>query len=250
MIAQQEIYPINLKYNASLSSGVTKVGDLVLLNHTDKELIKQNIANKERTLVEQNWNFRGKMVVSPRVDNFFDSYTKATTAVDINIADPIIDLVNAQNEINSKLTTVSTLIGHKVTNNIISSTTSDPRYFSNRVSADGRTIQDGYTTTTKIAWNNSITDTYRDTKSGISIPPVVSSTQEVNNLLTSVHVNPYIRGQQITLYCSGLRPGAQHYLYFDKVDITGYCEDGYLEDRKSTRLNSSHTDISRMPSSA
>ena len=35
----------------------------------------------------------------------------------------------------------------------------------------------------------------------------------------------------------------------DNTDFTQYAEGGEV-DRKSTRLNSSHTDISRMPSSA
>ena len=37
---------------------------------------------------------------------------------------------------------------------------------------------------------------------------------------------------------------------FDQVDIQNNLEKVAFQDRKSTRLNSSHTDISRMPSSA
>ena len=39
--------------------------------------------------------------------------------------------------------------------------------------------------------------------------------------------------------------------YLGVARIKDYCPNGLqVEDRKSTRLNSSHTDISRMPSSA
>lgn len=239
LIPQQEIYPINLKYNATSSTGVTKVGDLVMLPYSSKELIKQNIANKERTLVEQNWSFRGKMIVTPKVDNFFDSEVKATTVVDINIADPLSSLVDAQNEINSRLTSASRLVGTTSSNNITSATSSRS-YYNGVVDASGRSIIDGYNETTRTNWTRNITETYQDTKVNITTPPVVSSTQEVNNLLTSVHINPYIRGQKIAIYCSGLRPGAQHYVYFDKEDLTSASEPAKV----STFTNMSLADFS------
>ena len=45
-----------------------------------------------------------------------------------------------------------------------------------------------------------------------------------------------LMGERVTLFC-------MNYIYTGKLV-------GVNEDRKSTRLNSSHTDISRMPSSA
>ena len=221
LIPQQEIYPINLKYNSTSSSGVTKIGDLVMLPYTEKELIKQNIANKERTLVEQNWSFKGKMIVTPKVDNFFDSEVKATTVVDINIADPLASLVDAQNEINSKVTAATKLLG---TATSYANTSSSTRVNYSTTDASGRYIVDGYNELTRTNWTRNVRQTYQDSRVNISTPPVVSSTQEVNNLLTSVHINPYIRGQRVAIYCSGLRPGAQHYVYFDKEDLTSASE--------------------------
>lgn len=199
LIPQQEIVSVDLKFNASSSTNVTKTGDLVSLNYTEKELLSQRIANKERTLVEQQWAFKGNMLVVPRVDNFFDVNITGTTAIDINIADPLNSLVNAQNEINSRLTSSSSLVR---TNRSVTS----------------NSFTEGFITTTN--FNETISRTFADTSTRITVPPVVTSTQEVNNLLTSVHINPYIRAQRIGLYVTGLRPGAQHYVFFDNVDLT------------------------------
>ena len=45
-------------------------------------------------------------------------------------------------------------------------------------------------------------------------------------------------------------PGEDPYIEFESISINGVEVFEIISDRKSTRLNSSHTDISRMPSSA
>ena len=202
LTALEEVVPIDLKFNLSSSTNVTKTGDLVTLNYTEVPLVSQKIANKERTLVEQQFTFRGKMLITPRVDNFFDSEVVATTAVNINIADPITSLVNAQNVINSRVTAASRLVG-------------------TNVSLASTTRSDGFVDTT--TYTQQVSQTLEDSSTRITLPPVVSSTQEVNNILTSAQINPFIRAQKIGIYVSGLRPGAQHYVYFDNVDLTSNC---------------------------
>jgi len=197
LVPQEDLAAINLKY--STGTNTTKNGDLVLLSFNEKELIKQSVANKERTLVDELWSFRGKMSVVPRYDNFFDVDVTATTTIDINIADPLTNLLNAQNEINARLTASSTLLGTERTETI----RSDPT---------GR-APEGILT-------ESIRQTFQDSRTVVTAPPVVTSTQDIKNLLTSVQVNPFVRAQKIGLYISGLRPGAQHYVYFDGEDLT------------------------------
>ena len=74
----------------------------------------------------------------------------------------------------------------------------------------------------------------------------IKKNNKYNNIISKITKKPKSKeckiktAKNITIGLSG-----------DKVRIIN-CENGlkYVEDRKSTRLNSSHTDISRMPSSA
>lgn len=194
LVPQEDLTSINLKFSSNTNT--TKIGDLVVLNYNETELLKQPIANKERTLVEELWSFKGKMSVVPRFDNFFDVDVTSTTAIDINIADPLNALVNAQNEINARLTAANRLVGS-----------------TNQISQVN--LNDGSTQFTQ-----NISETREISSTRITVPPVVTSRQEINNILTSVQVDPFVRPQKIGLYIAGLRPGAQHYVFFDGVDLT------------------------------
>ena len=97
LVPLQQYFNLDLVYNQTGSTNVTKNGDLVSLPYTEVTLVNQPIANKERTLVEQYWSYNGKMTVVPRVDNFFDIAQRSTTSININVADPLIALQNAVN---------------------------------------------------------------------------------------------------------------------------------------------------------
>lgn len=207
LLPQLETNVIDLKYNPSSSTNVTKSGALVTLNYTEKTMLDQPIANKIRTLTELYWNFNGTMSVVPKVDNYFDSTVTSTSAIDINIADPLNSLIDAQNEINRQISHTTTLIDRVVDTQLVSNiTTNAGNWFTNTRTFDETT-----------------TSTFNDSWLQISNLPVVTTTQSVNNLLTSATINPYVRAQKIGIVITGLRPGAQHYVYFDKVDVTAQC---------------------------
>lgn len=223
---QQELISVDLKYS-NAGTNTSKLGDLVTLPYTTTTLVSQPHANKERTLVTGFWNFSGKMIVIPRVDNFFDTDVVSTSVIDINIADPINALTNSVNDALGKL--------NLTPNNI-------------KVSSGG--IQEGATTVrvtdnggwgirqTNRNFSETLTTTKTDTFQKINPAPTVSSTQNVGNFLKSVQVNPYIREQRIALHVSGLRPGAQHYVFFDGVDVTAYCVPATITDPNNATLNS------------
>lgn len=207
----EENYSIDLVFDsvASACSTVQKTGDLVTLPYTEVTYIEQPIANRERSLHTDQYSFRGTMTVTPRVDNFFDTDVTASSVIDTNIADPIIDLVNAQNEI-SRSVASSRLLGQ--TQSVTSQTTTS-----------------GFVDTT--TYTQTTTNIIEDVTSAINIAPVVTSRKELGNYLTSAYINPYIRAQRIGLLVTGLRPGARHYVFFDNTNVTNYsipCEvDGY-----------------------
>ena len=219
---QQELISVDLKYS-SAGTNTTKLGDLVTLPYTTTTIVDQPHANKERTLVTGYWNFAGKMLVIPRVDNFFDTDVVSTSVIDINIADPINALTNSVNDALGKLNLTPNNI--KVSSGGINQSTVVTR-------------PNQFITTTTQNFSETLTTTRTDTFQKINPAPSVSSTQDVGNFLKSVQVNPYIREQRIALHVSGLRPGAQHYVFFDGVDITSFSSPATISDPNNATLNS------------
>ena len=78
-----------------------------------------------------------------------------------------------------------------------------------------------------------------ETSVSLNPTPMVDSIQEKNN----------IRNQNLNEINRMIEYFGQKSALYDEIEVLG-AEIQQLQDRKSTRLNSSHTTVSRMPSSA
>jgi len=211
---QQIITPIDLKYSATGSTNVVKNLDLITLPYTSEVLVSQPHANKERTLVTGFWSFVGKMTVVPRVDNFFDTQVTSTSVIDINIADPLRALTDTVNQ---------TLGAINLTPNAIKTTSSG-------VSLTGTQYSnpDAWTVRTTQNFAETLTTTLGVKNNQITVAPTVTTTQDVGSYLKSVNINTYIKAQRICMHVAGLRPGAQHWVFFDGIDVTDRCSQADL----------------------
>lgn len=206
---QQIITPIDLKYSSTGSTNVVKNNDLITLPYTPAKLLDQPHANKERTLVTGFWSFAGKMTVVPRIDNFFDTQVTSTSVIDINIADPLRALTDSVNQ---------TLGAINLTPNAIKTTSSG-------VSLTGTQYSnpDAWTVKTTKNFSETLTTTLGVKNNQITVAPAVTTTQDVGSYLKSVNMNTYIKAQQVCMHIAGLRPGAQHWVFFDGIDVTNNC---------------------------
>lgn len=227
---QEASVPIDLKYNNGDSSNITKTGNILTLPFSEVTLVNQPIANKQRTLVEDNWAFGGSMQVVPRVDNFFDLDVTGSSTININIADPISQLVRAQNAINRAITQTSSTTTNRSRDLVFQGSGLNDW---NAWARDWIGNRPSSTTVHK----NTVTTTTRTSFQGITVPPTKSSVNEVGNFLTSVSINPYIRAQKICLYINGLRPGAEHFVFFDNTDISSSCRPGLLPESVTGELS-------------
>ena len=70
----------------------------------------------------------------------------------------------------------------------------------------------------------------------------------LKNFVTNTFELKIIKGDRLSINVSSMSPTED--AFFNAVTIAGSGTTGATRDRKSTRLNSSHPSISRMPSSA
>lgn len=148
------------------------------------------------------------MGVIPKVDNFFDTDVTSTSVIEVNIADPVSALTDSINDVLSQV---------NLTPNNFKSSWGDTFK-----TVDREKINQWQTKVTT-NYSRTLTTTKTDTYAKITPSPTVTSTQEIGTFLKSVQVNPFIREQKICLFVTGLRPGAQHWLWFDGVSVVNYA---------------------------
>ena len=198
------------------SSSIAKTGDLVTIDYDEKELIKQPIGNKIRSLVDQYWKYGGSnLKLVPSFDNYYD-ITRNAVSIAIDIATPLNNLAKATSAALSQLAVSTNL---------------------DSVANVGAAYQVGSTNTTTI-WNQDIEKTFTDTKVKINPAKENISVQSIGDYVTDFTMSPYIREQRINFYGTGLRPGAQHYVFFDGVDLSSNTTPGQLTNFTDVNANS------------
>ena len=200
-------YNVELEYRPALNDdNSTLRGDSVILAFDEVDFIQQPHATKYRNCVENSYNYKGKLFTFPAYDNHYDTLTVPQT-VDIDIAGAIAPLVNSVNE-------ALAATGGKTT---ITNTTTNETLVGTRSAA--------------VAGGTNITNTFDQTVTSVGTNTTASisattagTTTFVGEYVTNFGLQPYIRAQAIKVVAVGLRPGAQHYVFFDKVDVTAYCQ--------------------------
>lgn len=200
-------YNIELEYRADNNNSATALrGDTVMLNYAEVDYLEQPFATKFRNCVENSYNYKGKLLTFPAYDNHYDtSYTPQT--IDVDIAGAISPVVNSINE-------ALTAIGGKVT-------ITDTRTNERLVGSGSVAVSGGRNVTN--FFDQTITSYGTNTTASLETS-YTESTQKVGDYVTNFALQPYIRSQVIKIAAVGLRPGAKHYVFFDKMNVTDLCQ--------------------------
>lgn len=191
---------LNLRANTSGSSNVTFKGEYALLNYDERLFLSQDIASKSRNPTQLSWNFKGRAELFPKYDDYYD-VEKGQVNVTIDLATPLNALTKAINDNVSfkgdskQISTSATAFTTKVAATVAST------------GIDERTL-----TTTTTTVTNSLQP--GDTQSNL---------QQVGEFVTDFGLKPYMRALPLTFRAVGLRPSTQHYVFFDKVDVSSRC---------------------------
>ena len=202
-------FNILMDYRSNLNSGedTTLQGDHVVLDYEEVDFMEQPFATKFRNCVENAYNYRGQVFTFPAYDNYYDT-TQNYQSIDLDIAAALQPLIDATNEGFNAL-------GGKIT---ITDTITNERL----IGTSAARVRGGTDVTN--TWQQTTTETGTLTTASISAGQAVTSSQLVGNYVTNFALQPFIRSQAIKMAAVGMRPGAKHYVFFDKKNVSAFCQ--------------------------
>lgn len=189
---------VNLKFNASNSSNYAVTGDLASISYDHATAFEQPLATRYRNLAQLAWGYEGTVRLFPQYDNYYDVDTKAV-GFTFDLSTPLNNLINTINDsvefkADSKKVTVSTSDWQNV----------GPTWWDGALNQKQTGTQ---TTTTDLVIGS------------VGVGTSVQSEQKIGDFISDFDFNPFVREQEIYFMVTGLRPGARHYVYFDKTSV-------------------------------
>jgi hypothetical protein len=205
----QDAIPLKLSTTLA-SSNITQVGDLLMMNYTSVDYIKQPYASKQRNCVQElTFNWTGEIKLDPDSDNISD-YTQAPEVqIDFD------GIYNSIEQLASRAGVTGIDWGNWRTVAVNSSTSTSS---SSSVRDWGSFLRTTTSTTT-----NTTTQT-KQTRTGIqtSVSPSFENFS-LGNLVTDVAVRDFMRSRTIRFTGSRMRPNTTVYPFFDGERVDAYC---------------------------
>jgi len=208
-------YVIDLQPNTASSSNVAFVGDYALLEYDQAILISQTIANSYRNPVQLQYSYNGVLNVFPKYDNYYD-VTQGSQNVTIDLATPLNGLVD----------TINNNVQFKKDGAVVTSSVGTGNW--STVSSTNL----GGGATTQLQQRETI-ETVATTVTTLKPSDSKLSVQPVGSFVTNFGLNPYIREQNISFVVTGLRPLAEHKVFFDKVDVSSQTRPAIITNLES-----------------
>ena len=189
-------FSLDLTYLDSDSSTAQKFKNLATIAVGNPvTIIEQPYATNFRNCVTNFYSYSGKSVISPPFDSGYDVVQNPAVDFEIDVATPILDLVNNLQEYNPM-------------------TKEDIEVIS---SSDVRVSQ---------------TETIRTEQLEVTTTSLSSSVNNFNtavgNFVTDLNMKPYVRSREMKIFVTGLRPNTRHYFYFQETDINAHVYPGTI----------------------
>ena len=183
-------FPIDLDLADSGNQSVQSWADITLLADTGTpvEMIKQPYGTDYRNAVSNYYNYQGKMQLFPEFDSGYDVVNNPAVNIDIDMATPILDLVDNLQE-------------------FVPLTRSNSSSISSSTSATGG----GGTTITTTTTTTTVTDSL--------VNEVTESTQSVGDFVTDIAFKPFLERRMVRVFVTGLRPNTIHHIFFDERNV-------------------------------
>lgn len=186
-------FPVDLKVDSSTGANVYQ--DVVTLADTGSRVtvIDQPFATNFRNCVSNFYNYAGKASIDPPFDAGYDVIQNPAVNLEIDIATPLLDLVDNLQEV------------FPLTREQVNSITG-------AVIANGNLFSQTTTTTT--------------TATELVVGDNQTTTSSVGNFVTDVTMSPYIQSREVKILVTGLRPNTRHYFFLDGTAINTHVYPG------------------------
>lgn len=186
------------------TAGVINSAGIVTLPYTHKAFMSQPYANRVRNCVENFWSFKGKLMVTPSYDNYYEVRKAPQNNMSINIdnasaALAVIDELNNIRAVNQPVISSTT----SSSTQLVGSTTS--------ANSSGTSVTETYETvqtTTTTQAHTILTGSTRET------------TEVVGDFVTDVSFSPFMREQPLHFRAYGMKPNSIVFAFFDKVNVS------------------------------
>ena len=186
-------FPVDLKVEGG--SNITTFDNMTTIQTSQQgTLIEQEYATNFRNLVSNYYEYKGNVLLNPMFDSEYDVTEDPAVTLDIDLASPLLDLVdNIQRFV-------------PLTNTTRTNT-----------EAIGPTRTEGGFRVTPMR------DTFR---TDFLTSDVYNIQQEIGTFVTDFSITPFMNARNIQIAVSGLRPDTTHYFFFDGVDVNAHVFPG------------------------
>ena len=186
-------FPVDLRVGTGHTGSIFPSTASLATDGSIVNIIEQPYATNFRNCVSNYYNYKGNATIHPPFTSDYDVIQNPAVNIDIDLATPMLDLVNNLQEFVPLTTSTTTDLGWR-------STGRSRGIIANRLNQ---------TTTRRLQSRTS------------------TSRKNVGNFVTDVHMNPYLKRQHIKILVTGLRPNTTHYFFFDGKDVNDSVSPAY-----------------------
>lgn len=184
-------FPIDLDVAATGNVSIQRWEDITTLAETGTyvQMLKQPFATNYRNAVSNFYNYKGKALIHPEFDSGYDVIQNPAINIDIDLATPLLDLVDNLQE------------------------------FVPLTRSSSSTVVTGSTATGVAGGTVISTTTATTTNTTALTSEVTTSTETVGNFVTDVQFRPFIERRLVQVLATGLRPNTVHHIFFDEENV-------------------------------
>jgi hypothetical protein len=204
-----DTHPLDFKFNANSSSGVTKTGSIVTLPYSHETYVRQPFATKYRNCTESVWSWNGKLDLYPSFDYYRNTNITPNQNITLDFSAPWQDFANSP---------FGTTFG------------------------DWRTVSSRVTSTSSVSQNVNVgrdnwapeTTTFTTTSSTqqqiVSTLAVDTLTQnyDLGSYVSDFSIQPYMRSRLVAFVAYNMKPNSTLHAFFDDVLVDAHCAPGVL----------------------